>query len=105
MSREEAEAIVSIDTGYLYISANCWVEVVDSETDEPGSRGYRFIYDTVQMTLAIPSHNMANFKMKVKFFFLWVVFPVLISGILLFFSVKYCLSKVRQLPHSELIEE
>ena len=104
ISRDTAESIVDPETDYLYISASCWVEVVDSSSDEPGSRGYRFVYDTVQMTLVNPGHNMANFKMKVKFFFLWVIFPVLISAILLFFSVKYCVGKVKQLPHSELIE-
>lgn len=105
VSRDELEAMVDPQTDYLFVGATCWVEVVDSSSDEPGSRGYRFIYDSVQMTLSNPGHSMANFKMKVKFFFLWVIFPVLIASILLFFSIKYCIAKVRQLPHSELIEE
>ena len=105
VDRDTAIANVDPETDYLFVSASCWVEVVDSSSDEPGSRGYRFIYDTVQMTLVNPGHNMANFKMKVKFFFLWIVFPVLISVILMYFSLKYCVNKVKQLPHSELIEE
>ena len=77
MNLAEAESMVDPETDYLFVGASCWVQVVDANYEDYGSRGYRFLYDSVQMTLVSPGHTMANFKMKVKFFFLWIVFPVL----------------------------
>lgn len=48
---------------------------------------------------------MGNFKIKMKFVFLWVIFPVLISGILVFFAIRYCIRRVKELPHTALVEE
>jgi hypothetical protein len=103
VGQEEALGMVDSDTNYLFVSASCWVGVVDATSDEPGSRGYRFIYDSVQMTLTNPGHGMASFKRQIKFVFLWIVFPVLISAILLFFSLRYCLKRVKY-RHTEFIE-
>jgi hypothetical protein len=104
VDEEEALGMVDPDTDYMFVSASCWVGVVDATSDEPGSRGYRFIYDSIQMTLSNTGHGMASFKRHIKFVFLWIIFPVLISGILLFFSLRYCLKRVRY-SHTELIEE
>lgn len=82
------------------------MQVVDATSDAAGgSQSFKFIYDTVQLSLTGTFAGMGNFKIKMKFVFLWVIFPVLIGGILIFFAVRYCINKVKELPHTELIEE
>lgn len=99
-------AVIPEDSNYFFVGASCLLEVVPSNTDSSGSHNYKIVYDSIQLALSKQaSRSMATFKTKVKFVFLWVIFPILLAAILLYLAMKYCMNRVKYLPESELIEE
>lgn len=94
------------DTKYYFVSVSCAVQVVDAESETSGGVDtYRFIYDNLQLSSRNPAKGMGTFKMKTKFVFLWVMFPLLIGIITFYIALRYCFKRVRGIPHSELMEE
>lgn len=80
------------------MSASCYIEVVDAHTDSNNTQTYKIIYDSTQLPLAGPVATMGSLRIRMKFVFLWVVFPVVIGLILVYFAVKYCVNRVKNLP-------
>lgn len=106
ISNEDIKKVMGRDTKYYYVSVSCAVQVVDADTETLGGVDtYRFIYDNLQLSNRNPAKGMGTFKMKTKFFFMWIFFPLLTGAITLMIALRYCFKRVRNIPHSELIEE
>lgn len=102
---DEVKAVMPEDSNYFFVGAAALLDVVSASSDAAGSQPYKIIYDSIQLALSKQaSRSMATFKTKVKFVFLWVVFPILFASILLYLAVRYCINRVKYLPDSELIE-
>jgi hypothetical protein len=58
------------------------------------------------MSMVKPSHGMANFQLKIKFVFLWIILPALILTIIVLIAARFCFkSSLNVINNASFIEE